>query len=46
MKAFAALLASVVCALGANPYLHLSNDQPVTHQFAGYEIKLKSGEKK
>ena len=33
MKAFVALLASAVCALGANPYLHLPNDRPVTREF-------------
>ena len=30
MRALVTLLASVACALGENPYLHLSNDQPVT----------------
>lgn len=33
MKIFVTLLASVVCALGANPYLHLPNDKPVTREF-------------
>ncbi len=37
MKTLVALLASVVCALGANPYLHLSDDQPVTREFTGVE---------
>ncbi len=37
MKPLFALLASVVCALGANPYLHLSNEQPVTREFTGEE---------
>ena len=37
MKALLPLLASAVCALGANPYLHLPDDRPVTREFAGEE---------
>lgn len=37
MKPLLALLASAVCALGANPYLHLTDDQPVTREFKGVE---------
>lgn len=37
MKLLFALFASVVCAHGANPYLHLPDDQPVTREFVGEE---------
>jgi hypothetical protein len=33
VKPLLALLASAICALGANPYLHLPNDKPVTREF-------------
>ena len=37
MKPLIGLLASAVCALGANPYLHLPDDKPVTREFVGEE---------
>ena len=37
MKPLFALLASVVCALGANPHLHLPDDRPVIREFSGEE---------
>jgi hypothetical protein len=37
VKSLLALLASAAFALGANPYLHLPDDQPVTREFKGEE---------
>ena len=37
MKSLLALLASAAFALGANPYLHLPDDKPVTREFKGEE---------
>lgn len=37
MRALLSLLASAVCAMGANPYLHLADDKPVVREFTGEE---------
>lgn len=37
MRPLVALLASAAFALGANPYLHLPDDQPVVREFKGEE---------